>query len=152
MGLDFFKTLIGVYMKNISEEGYADFVKYFKINFPGLTVKFGGDIEWSFLNGQSGVTKPSDMSREDFDEFRRIEYEWLIENEYVVQYKGRPSFKLVVNGIADINTNTILWKKELTDNSTSICVKEADGKEYVFDVVGNIDWVNNKIRTVSGHE
>ena len=138
--------------KNISEGGYVDFIKYFKITFPDLAKKFGGEIVWSFLDGHTGTIKPSDMSREDFDEFRRIELEWKIENGYMTQYVGAPVFVVVISGLTTISPQQINFIRKLTDNTTTISINEIDGKEYVFDVVGNIDYVNKKIGISSEHE
>ena len=131
--------------KNIMDGGYQDFIKFFQINFPALAIKFGKDIKWSFMDGCYGVMKPSDMSTEDFDEFRRIELEWKIKNEYFTQYQDNPAFVVVLNGLTNIPTNKVNFVRKLTDNSTTISMNDINGDENVYDVVGDIDYVNKKL-------
>jgi len=134
--------------KKIDEGGYLEFLEYFDRVHPALRSKFPAKIEWSMLTVPYGVWRPDAMDIETFDEFRRIELEWLVANGHIPEYEGTRIFKIVIDGTVTIHLNQVVKVIKVTDNSTNIIVN-VNGVEVPYCVVGNIDWVNSKLGIVS---
>ena len=132
--------------KELNEKLYLEYLEYFSNEFPELRAKFPAQIEWSILTVPYCTRKPSDMSVEDFDEFRRIELEWFIDNDITRQHKNEAVFVNVIHGQTTIPHSAVLRIIELTDNSHSIiCQMGNTDKEVEYSVVGNIDYINKKL-------
>jgi hypothetical protein len=135
--------------KKIDEGGYLEFItKFFPKHFPSLRAKFPSQIEWSMLNAPYGVRRPYEMSVEDFDDFRLVEHEWLLDNGYIAKDAIRPSFVNMVYGITiiplpDVSIDSVI---PLDDRTTIINVTALnDNVPHSYSVVGNIDFTNRKL-------
>lgn len=134
--------------KKIDEGGYLEFLEYFKKEYPLLRERFPKQIEWSMLSLPYGVWKPDNMSDEDFDEFRRIEFEWLLENGYIPKYDSEILFvtPLPNNEVhITIDPKQVIRVIKQTSNTTNIIVVGNSNIEVSYIVVGNIDYVNSKL-------
>ena len=132
--------------RDLSGDKYREFLHYFREKFPLLRKKFPEEIEWSLITIPYGVRKPVYMSVEDFDDFREIEHRWLIENQIIDEYKNIPSFILEKNGLTTINTNEVMAVNSLNSRITEIKVRHSNGEENTFNVIGNIEFVKDKLR------
>ncbi len=134
--------------QELTSELYLDFLRYFAKEFPSIRSKFPAQINWSIVTKPYCTRKPLDMESEDFDEFRRIELEWFIENGITPQYEGEAIFVNVIHGQTTIPKNRVLRIIELTKNSHSIICEDNQEKEIEYSVVGNIDYINSKLNRI----
>jgi len=134
--------------QELTGELYLEFLGYFAKEFPAIRTKFPDKIEWSLKQSPYCTTKPPNMQQEDFDEFRRIELEWFIDNNITEQYEGEAIFVNVIHGQTTIPHNRVLRVIELTDNSHSIICEDNKENEVEYSVVGNIGYINKKLNRI----
>lgn len=138
--------------KKIEEGGYKEFIEeYFPKNFPTLRAKFPYPIDWSMSKAPYCTRKPHDMSVEDFDQFRFIEHEWLQNEGYLPKDENNPSFVNMVGGITYIPLPYVEFKSiiKIDEKHTNIdLISLVDNTPHSYSVVGNIDYVNKRLRIV----
>lgn len=137
--------------RSILNGGYKEFIdEFFPKTFPKLRAKFPANIEWSFISDKyTGVKKPSDMSQDDFDEFRRIEHEWLLENDFISNDILNPSFVVRVYGLVWIPLPNVKIESvvSLDENFANVnIISLNDDKPHSYCVVGGLDYIKQKLR------
>jgi hypothetical protein len=136
--------------KELTDELYAEFIEYFERQYPALRAKFS-KLEWALVPGRSPycTAKPLDIDNEVFDEFRRLELEWFIENDITPQYEDQGVFVNVIVGQTKIPHKWVRKVIKITDNSYSVICETDAGEIIEYSVVGNIEYINKKLGIVS---
>jgi len=131
-------------MKHLEDGGYIEFINYyFPKNYPDLRAKFPDQIKWSLISPPYLVQKPETMTFEDFDQFRLIELEWLIENGYQPKSTSAPLFVTPRSGVNTLQSSEVRNIEKITDSITSIIISNASGVQ-TFEVIGNVNYVYKK--------
>ena len=125
----------------MSPEKFKEFKKYLQLEIPGLLEKFPNkDLGETFVNGAARTIKPESMSFSDWNWFRQVELDWMIDNDL----SSKEHFIMVNNGFTSIKIKEVIKKEEINNDSTRVTILNGD-TEQVFDLVGNIDYINARL-------
>ena|SRR5436190_1146119 len=127
-------------MKKI-EEAYPDFVKYLNINFPAIRAKFPGTMPCRFDKAPYGTQRPANISETDWQEFLRIEIDWLRDNDVT----SKELFRLVGTGLTSLSSENIVSLEAIDNKTTRVVTKESDGLDHTWDINEDLQSIKQRL-------
>lgn len=124
---------------------YGDFLNYFSREFPLLRSKFPTPIPFNFLNSPYGVQRPEAVTEDEYEDFKRIEFNWLLENDVIQSSSDRPIFLLVKQGHTSLSAEEIESIEAIDNKTTRVVTKEKNGLSFTFDINESIGSVKNRL-------
>ena len=128
---------------------YGEFLNYFSKEFPLIRSKFPTPIPFNFLKAPYGVRRPETVSEEEYEDFKRIEFTWLLENDVIQSSSDKPIFLLVKEGHTTLTIGEIENIEAIDNKTTRIVTNESKGLSFTFDINENIESVKKRLNLES---
>lgn len=127
---------------------YRDFLNYFSNEFPLLRSKFPTPIPFNFLSVPYGVQKPVTATEDEYEDFKKIEFNWLLENDVLESSPDSPMFLLVRQGHTTLSIGEIESINAIDSKRTRVITNEAKGLSFTFDINENIESVKKRLNLI----
>ena len=124
---------------------YGDFLNYFSKEFPLLRSKFSTPIPFNFLKAPYGVQRPEAVSEDEYEDFKRLEFQWLLENDVIQSLPDRPIFLLVKQGHTSLSAEKIKSIEAIDNKTTRVVTSGKNGLSFTFDINESMESVKNRL-------
>lgn len=124
---------------------YRDFLNYFSKEFPLLRSKFPTPIPFNFLKAPYGVQRPETVTEDEYEDFKRIEFNWLLENDVIQSSPDNPMFLLTKQGHTTLRIAEIESIEAIDNKRTRVVTNETKGLSFTFEINENIESVKNRL-------
>lgn len=132
-------------MKKLNGIEYDKFLNYFSESHSELRRKFPETIQYNFVNDGAVIFQPKTITNDEWKEFRRIEFNWLMDNGFIENNPEIPMLP-IEGGTCCIPVNNVIELVALDENTTRVTFRLSNGLEDTADIIENIKVVGKKLR------
>lgn len=132
-------------MSKLNGGEYRKFLSFFSEAYPELRKKFPEIIPYNFIEDGAVIFQPKTVTNEEWKEFRRIEFNWLMENGFIENNPEIPMLP-IEGGTCFIPINSVISLIALDENTTRVTFRLSNGLEDTADIIENIKVVGKKLR------